>query len=75
MKPKRDVRKILQMFTKQVRGEIKGRFRTTEEFCFESEIDTALISRFLSKKQRDFRVSTLDRIAKGLNKRVEIRLK
>ena len=74
MKPKKDMSKVLQGFTKQVRNEIDGNYRTREKFCFENEIDTALISRFLSKEQRDFRVSTLDRIAKGLKKRLVIKL-
>ena len=65
----------LEFFRIQVLSEIRNQYPSIEKFCFENDIDKSILSRFLSRKQKDFKVQTLKRIAKGLNKSLEIKLK
>ncbi len=66
---------LLENFRKQVYLAIKKQYPSVEKFCFENDIDKSILSRFLSGKQKDFKISTLHRIAQGLDKTVEIKLK
>ena len=65
----------LESFRKQVHLEIEKQYVSVEKFCFENDIDKSILSRFLSGKQKDFKVRTLCRIAQGLDKTIEIKLK
>ena len=57
-----------------MREEIKKQYSTTEEFCNEAEIDHTIVYRLLSGERPDIKVSTLYRIAKGLNKRPVVKM-
>ena len=65
----------LDTFRTQIKREIKKEYPTIERFCFENDIQKSILSRLLSGKQREFKIKTLTRIAKALNKAVEIRVK
>lgn len=65
----------LEEFKKQVHSEIKKQYSSIEKFCFENDIDKSILSRFLSGKQKDFKVETLKRIAYGLDKSLEIKMR
>ena len=67
--------KSLDYFRSQVRKEIEQHYRTTEEFCFASDIDKALMSRILSNDNpRDFRIKTIEKIAKALKKKLIVKM-
>ena len=48
-------------------------YKTTEEFCWDKNLSKATISNFLCNK-KDFQVSTLQKIATSLNKKLKIYL-
>ncbi len=64
-----------ESFRKQVYLDIKKQYPSVERFCLENDIDKSILSRLLRGKQKDFRLSTLHRIAQGLDKAIEIKLK
>lgn len=58
---------------RQVLELIGASYKTTEEFCWEHDLNKATLSNFLNGK-KDFQVSTLAKIARALKKRLVIRL-
>jgi len=65
---------ILDQFRKQMIFEIEKNYKTVEEFCWETGLSKATISNIINNK-KDFSLSTLQKIAKALNKTLLIRLK
>lgn len=64
--PLKDVKKL-------VLEVVKHDYRTVEEFCWDRDLNKATISNLINDK-KDFRISTLEKIAKALNKKLVIRL-
>ena len=56
----------LDKFKKIASGHIERQYKTMEEFSFVNDISKSLISNFFSGKQKDFKYSTVERIAKAL---------
>ncbi|MCY4524638.1 MAG: hypothetical protein OXB84_07870 [Halobacteriovoraceae bacterium] len=67
MKPSTFSNPLLDKFKKIVRREIQNQYRSTEEFCYVNDIGKAILSRFISDKQKDFNFSTITKIAKALD--------
>lgn len=67
-------KKTLEVFRKQLLSEIENNYNTVEEFCWDKDLSKANISNILNNK-KDFSVSTLEKIAKALNKELIIKLK
>lgn len=63
----------LKAMRKQVKDLIESRYPTVEAFCWDKDLNKATVSNFLHGK-KDFQVSTLNKIAKALGKRLVIRL-
>ena len=61
----------LAALRKEVLSEIRKRYSTVEQFCWENDLNKATLSNFLNNK-KDFRVSTLAQIAKALDKDLKI---
>lgn len=70
MKNKND---SLEQMRGQVKKAIDARYKTVEEFCWENDLNKATISNFLNNK-KDFQVSTLEKIAQGLGKKLTIKI-
>lgn len=66
--------KILEQFRKQMISEIEKNYKTVEEFCWETGLSKATVSNLINNK-KDFSISTLNKIAIALNKRLIINLK
>ena len=49
-------------------------YRTIEKFAYENELNKSTLSKFLNAKRLDVRLSTLEQIAKGLGKKLVVRL-
>lgn len=64
----------LASLRKEVLTDIKKNYKSVEEFCWENNVNKATISNFLNNK-KDFRVSTLQKIAEALDKDLDIRFK
>lgn len=64
---------VLAGLRKDVLSEIKKRHKTVEQFCWENDLNKATLSNFLNDK-KDFRISTLARIAEALGKDLKISL-
>lgn len=64
---------ILAHYKKQVIAEIKKKYPTMEQFCWDNDLNKATLSNLLNDK-KDFRVSTLARIAEALGKKISISL-
>ena len=75
MQPNKIEQNPLDAFRTQIKREIKKKYPTIERFCFENDIQKSILSRLFSGKQREFKIKTLVRIAKALNKNVEVRIK
>lgn len=65
--------RALATLRNQVKEEILKSYSTTEQFCWDNELNKATLSNFLNDK-KDFRVSTLVQIANALGKRLVIRI-
>ena len=63
--------KLLENLKKQIRLDILKEYRSIEEFCYISDINKSILSKFFANK-RDMKVSTLCRMAMALNKKVKI---
>lgn len=70
---KHDKNDVLLSFRKSVLSEIKKRNQTVEQFCWENDLNKATLSNFINNK-KDFRVSTLARIAEALDMSLKISL-
>ena len=70
---KHDKNDVLSSLRKEVLSEIKKRSQTVEQFCWDNDLNKATLSNFLNNK-KDFRVSTLARIATALDKDLKITL-
>lgn len=66
--------KILEQFRKQILSEIEKNYKTVEEFCWDTGLSKATISNIINNK-KDFSISTLQKIARALNKKLIIQLK
>jgi len=66
--------KALEVLRREVKAAIAKRGQTVEQFCWENDLNKATVSNFLNNK-KDFRVSTLARIAAALGRDLEIQLK
>ena len=66
---------LFESIRKNIEFNIESQFKTTEQFCFESDIDKSVMYRFLKGETSDIKFSTLYRIAKGLGKVLEIKIK
>lgn len=65
----------LKEFREQVRESISENYKSIDDFCLNvTGIPKSTISRLLSGERTEFRFSTLQKIAKGLNKKFIIRL-
>ncbi len=58
----------------QLYAHIKKNYPSTESFCKRNRLNSATISNFLLGK-KDFQVSTLDKIAKAINKTLQIKFR
>ncbi|TVQ80564.1 MAG: hypothetical protein EA369_02175 [Bradymonadales bacterium] len=58
----------------QVKDLISQRYRTVEEFCWANDLSKATVSNFLAGR-KDFQVSTLQKVANGLKKKLHISLR
>ncbi len=70
---KTDKNDVLAGLRKEVLSEIKKRYSTVEQFCWENDLNKATLSNFLNNK-KDFRISTLVKIAKALGKDFKLSL-
>lgn len=66
--------KILEQFRKQMLSEIEKNYKTVEEFCWETGLSKATISNLINNK-KDFSVSSLQKVAKALNRELIIKMK
>lgn len=57
----------------QVQERIAKSYRTVEAFCWDKNLNKASVSNFLRQK-KDFRISTLAKIAKALGMKLTVRL-
>ncbi len=62
---------ILEELKNQLKNYIEEHHRSVEEFCWDKEVNKATVSNFLNSK-KDFRVSTLAKMAKAMGKRLNI---
>lgn len=70
---KQDNKSALTKMRSQVIEEIYKSYPTVEQFCWDKGLNKATVSNLLNNK-KDFRVSTLVRIANALGKKLVIRL-
>ena len=71
---KNDKNDVLAGLRKEVLSEIKKRYSTVEQFCWENDLNKATLSNFINNR-KDFRTSTLAQIAKALGKELKISLR
>ena len=71
---KNDKNDVLAGLRKEVLSEIKKRYSTVEQFCWENDLNKATLSNFINNK-KDFRTSTLVQIAKALGKELKVSLR
>lgn len=64
----------LEFFRKQLRSTINDNYETVEQFCWEKGLSKATISNVFNNK-KDFSISTLEKIAKALDKELIIKMK
>ena len=64
----------LKTYRRQLEKEIAAKYPTVEKFCFENDLPKSTVSRLL-KGRTHLRIETLQRIAKAVGRKVEIRLK
>jgi predicted transcriptional regulator len=65
----------LEELRKQVRELIYQNYKSIDDFCLNSSgVPKSTISRLLSGERAEFRFDTLQKIAKGLDKKLTIRL-
>ncbi len=64
----------LEEFRREVKNEILKNYSTIEEFCFDKDLNKATLSNFFRNK-KDTQISTLFKIAKALDKKLELKLK
>lgn len=64
----------LSQFREEVKNEILKEYQTIEQFCWDNDLNKATLSNFLHNK-KDFRISTLVRIAQALNRDLLVKLK
>jgi predicted transcriptional regulator len=65
----------LKEFRKQVKDLATEKYRSLDDFCLNgADIPKSTLSRLLSGERTEFRFATLQKIAKGLNKKLVIRL-
>ena len=65
----------LKEFRQQVDKPVKEKYASYDDFCLNvADIPKSTMSRLLSGERTEFRFSTLQRIAKGLGKKLVIRL-
>ncbi len=61
----------LDLLREKLKMYIDKNFDTIEEFCWVNEIAKSTISNFFAKKY-DFKVSTIEKIAKAMGKKLSI---
>ncbi|MCY4512188.1 MAG: hypothetical protein OXB86_00705 [Bdellovibrionales bacterium] len=61
----------LKELREQLKKYIEANYNSVEDFCWDRQISKATISNFLNSK-KDFQVSTLLKIAKGMKKKLKI---
>lgn len=66
-------KEILSVLRIQVEELIRKEYKTIEEFCWHKNINKATMSNFLNNK-KDFQISTLNKLARALNKKLSIKL-
>jgi hypothetical protein len=64
----------LSHIRRRVKTYIEENYKTVEEFCWDKNLNKATISNFLRSK-KDFRVSTLVKLAEATGQDLVIRLK
>lgn len=64
----------LKVMQRQLEDYIGKNYDSVEEFCWDKGLNKATISNFLRGK-KDFQISTLERIAKALGKKLVIQAK
>ena len=64
----------LEAFRKNVLALIASEYPTIEKFCYENDIPKSLMSRFMNESGNQFRIATLAKIAKALEKSLDVRL-
>jgi hypothetical protein len=63
----------LELMREQIRDLISKDYKTVEAFCWAKDLNKATISNFLRDK-KDFQVSTLNKIAIAVGKKLTVRL-
>lgn len=66
----------LAQLRKQVADLIRKNYRTVEEFCYTEDFQKSTMSRLLNARsgRTEYKIATLDRLAKKLGKKLVIRL-
>lgn len=65
----------LKELRQQVRELVKAKYRSYDDFCLNrADIPKSTMSRLLSGERTEFRLVTLNKIARGLGKKLVIRL-
>ncbi len=64
-----------RMFKLKLKKAISKEYPTIEKFCFENDIHKSTISRLLSGKRTEFKIKTLQKIAKAIKKKLVINVK
>jgi len=78
MQPKKQYKiDPLEQIRKQVYSLIRKNYRTVEEFCYAEDFQKSTMSRFLNAKsgRTEYRITTLDRLARLFGKKLVIKLK
>ena len=61
----------LENLKKRIKLEIALEYRSIEEFCYSTDISKSILSKLFSDKQKDVMASTLFRIAKALDGKID----
>ncbi|GJL79165.1 MAG: hypothetical protein NPINA01_21540 [Nitrospinaceae bacterium] len=69
---KKATKTVLDEARNQLRVYIEKNYETVEQFCWDKDLNKATVSNFLNEK-KDFQVSTLEKIAKAMGKKLSIR--
>ena len=65
----------LRELRQQVRELVTAKYKSFDDFCLnKADIPKSTMSRLLSGERTEFRLATLQKIAKGLGKKLVIRL-
>ena len=75
MATKKKKNEPLAELREQVKKEISKKYKSVDDFCLNaSGVPKSTVSRLLSGQRTEFRYATLQKIAKGLGKKLVIRL-